>query len=133
LAGRDGERDYSHRSLTDKLGIKPDMRVALDGVDDADLVRDITARGADITADERADVILLGVDRVAELDGRIAAAWRRVQPSGAVWVVYPKGVRQVTESQVLAAGRAAGLLDVKVVRFSDTHTALRFVAPRAAR
>ena len=31
---------------------------------------------------------------------------------------------------MLAAGRAAGLTDVKVARFSETHTALKFVVPR---
>jgi hypothetical protein len=133
LAGRDGERDYSHRSLVDKLGIKPGMRVAFDGVRDDDLQRDVAARGAEITDDATADVALLGVDSATDLDERIAAAWRRVQPTGAVWVVYPKGVRSVTENDVLGAGRAAGLLDVKVVSFSPTHTALRFVAPRAKR
>jgi Protein of unknown function (DUF3052) len=133
LAGRDGERDYSHRSLVDKLGIKPGMRVAFAGVRDDDLQRDVAARGAEITDDATAGVVLLGVDSASDLDERIAAAWRRVQPTGAVWVVYPKGVRSVTENDVLGAGRAAGLLDVKVVSFSPTHTALRFVAPRAKR
>jgi hypothetical protein len=134
LAGRDGERDYSHRSLADKLGIKPGMRVALDGVDDAQLRDDMVARGVELVGPRaRADVILLGVEDAGALSGRIAAAWRRVQPGGALWIVYPKGVRSITENDVLAAGRAAGLLDVKVARYSPTHTALRFVAPRARR
>jgi hypothetical protein len=29
----------------------------------------------------------------------------------------------------MKAGKAAGLVDVKVVRFSDTHTAEKFVVP----
>lgn len=33
--------------------------------------------------------------------------------------------------EVIEAGRAAGLKDTKVARFSSTHTALRFVPPRA--
>ena len=134
MAGRDDERDYSHRSLVDKLGVKPGMRVALDGVHDEQLQQDVEARGVELVGSgEPADMILLGVDSGAELAGRIAGAWPRVQPSGALWIVYPKGVRSVTENEVLSAGRAAGLLDVKVVRFSPTHTALRFVAPRAKR
>jgi len=52
---------------------------------------------------------------------------------GAMWIVYPRGVSAVTQQEVIAAGRALGLLDVKVVRFSGTHTAIRFVAPRARR
>ncbi len=34
---------------------------------------------------------------------------------------------------VMRAGRAAGLVDVKVVGFSATHTAQKFVIPVAAR
>ena len=47
----------------------------------------------------------------------------------ALWVVYPKGKKEITENEVLAAGRKAGLKDVKVVGFSPTHTALKFVIP----
>jgi len=34
---------------------------------------------------------------------------------------------------VIAAAKEAGLVDVKVVRFSDTHTALKLVIPVARR
>lgn len=129
MPGRDGERDYSHRALVDKLGIKPGMRVVLDGVEDGDLQRDMKAR--DVQIGRGGAVVLLGVDRAEDLHRRIKAAWPRVDQGGALWVVYPKGVRTITQNDVLAAGRDAGLLDVKVVSFSPTHTALRFVAPRA--
>jgi hypothetical protein len=33
----------------------------------------------------------------------------------------------------MTAGKAAGLVDVKVVRFSETHTAEKFVIPLKAR
>jgi hypothetical protein len=42
-------------------------------------------------------------------------------------VIYPKGVPQIKEIRVIQAGRAAGMKDVKVARFSATHTALKFV------
>ena len=51
----------------------------------------------------------------------------------ALWIVYPKGRKDITENDVLAAGRHAGLKDVKVVGFSPTHTALKFVVPLSAR
>ena len=50
-----------------------------------------------------------------------------------LWIVYPKGRKEITERQVLDAGRAAGLVDVKVVSFSASHTALKFVRPKAKR
>jgi hypothetical protein len=131
-AARWAEKIRNPRTLLDKLGVKPGMRVAVDGVRDDGLAHDLAQRGVE-TVEDGADVLLLGVDDAATLAKRIAAAWRRVAAGGALWIVYPKGVRPVTEGDVLAAGRAAGLVDVKVARFSATHTALRFVAPRAAR
>jgi hypothetical protein len=50
-----------------------------------------------------------------------------------LWIVYPKGKSEIREIDVLAAGKAAGLVDVKVVAFSATHTALKFVRPKAKR
>jgi len=47
----------------------------------------------------------------------------------ALWIVYPKGRKDLSENDVLATGRKAGLKDVKVVGFSPTHTALKFVIP----
>ncbi len=53
--------------------------------------------------------------------------------AAALWIVYPKGQKQITELDVLAAGRRAGLKDVKVVGFSPAHTALKFVIPVSSR
>jgi len=64
---------------------------------------------------------------------RVAKLAAGMQPAGALWVIYPKGKAAIREIDVIEAGRAAGLKDVKVARFSETHTALKFVVPRAAR
>ncbi len=48
-------------------------------------------------------------------------------------IVYPKGQKTITESTVRTAGLKAGLTDIKVVGFSATHTALKFVIPKAKR
>ncbi len=78
------------------------------------------------------DLIFFGAANSAEL-----ARTRQLIPSlksaGALWIVYPKARQEITELQVLDAGRAAGLVDVKVVSFSPTHTALKFVRPKAKR
>jgi hypothetical protein len=50
-----------------------------------------------------------------------------------LWIVYPKGGKEIKEAHVLEAGRAAGLFDVKVVSLSATHTALKFVRPKVTR
>jgi hypothetical protein len=48
---------------------------------------------------------------------------------GALWTIRPKGRKEISEAAVMAAGRAAGLVDVKVVSCSPTHTAEKFVIP----
>lgn len=53
--------------------------------------------------------------------------------SGVVWVIRLKGRPEVSERAVMAAGKAAGLVDVKVVGLSPTHTARKFVIPVSQR
>jgi len=107
------------------------MRVAVDGVHDDDFARDLHSRDVE-QVEAGADVVMLGVEDRDGLAG-IARAWSRAATGGALWIVYPRGVRTVTENDVRSAGLAAGVVDVKVVRFSATHTALRFVARKPAR
>jgi hypothetical protein len=118
-------------SRAGKLGIKPGLSVRLAGEFDGgfrDELRVVeTAAGR-----AKADLIFLAApDR--EALAQVPKLSATLKPAGALWVVYPKGVRIIREIEVLDAGRAAGLKDTKVVAFSPTHTALRFVIPVAAR
>ena len=78
------------------------------------------------------DMIFLGATTTSDLRG-IKKLIPSLAATGAVWVVYPKGRQDITELQVLSAGRTAGLVDIKVVSYSPTHTALKFVRPRDKR
>ena len=77
-------------------------------------------------------MIFLGVAVKRDLQ-QLRALARQLRHDGAIWVVAPRGSQEVREADVLAAGKAAALVDVKVVRFSDTHTAHKFVIPVAKR
>ena len=77
-------------------------------------------------------MILLGADNLKAL-ARVKLLAATIQKSGAIWIVYPKGQSHIREADVRAAGISAGLTDNKVCRFSETHTALRFVIPLARR
>jgi hypothetical protein len=78
------------------------------------------------------DLLFLGIRGRDEL-GRIAGVVDRVKPDGGLWVVYPKGRRDLRETDVLMAGRDAGMKDVKVARVSTDLTASKFVWPLDAR
>ena len=56
-----------------------------------------------------------------------------MKKTGALWVVYPKGQKHIAQNDVMAAAKSAGLVDVKVVSFSDTHTALKLMIPISRR
>ena len=64
---------------------------------------------------------------------RFKSLEKSLKRNGGVWAVYPKGRKDMTENDVRRAGLEAGLVDIKVARFSDTHTALKFVIPVARR
>jgi hypothetical protein len=124
-------------SRLDKLGIKAGMTVAIVDVDDASLPHEIVDRGARVAGTTArhatgADVIFYGASDRAALE-KLAALARLVQPAGAIWTVRPKGRPEITEADTMAAGKRAGLVDVKVVSFSETHTAEKFVIPVAKR
>lgn len=120
-------------SLLDKLGVKPGSKVSLIGAFDQAFAAELRAR-AEVGASPRkeSDVVLLLAETPADLDG-IPQAASYLAAAGGLWIVYPKGLKTITETGVLHAGRAAGLTDHKVASFSATHTALRFVIPVAKR
>ena len=129
------ERDYSHRALLDKLGVKPGPRINVLGVEDAAFLKDLAAIAPDAARgkpQKESDLIFLGAEDLKAL-ARLKSIEPQMNRSGAVWVVYPKGQKHIREADVMAAGKSAGLTDNKVCRFSDTHTALRFVIPIARR
>ena len=118
----------STRPLLDKLGVKPGHRVALIGTFDAGFVEQLRARGASAfrRAVKDADQIYLGAQTHADL-GKIPSLRKSMRKDGSFWVVRPKGVKTITEAGTQQAGLDAGLVDVKVVSFSPTHTAVKFV------
>jgi hypothetical protein len=116
-------------SLMDKLGVKADLTVRLiGGFDEFEpgFGKELAERQAVVVAKGKCNLLFLAAGRSAELE-RIRKLKANLKPGGALWVIYPKGVPQIKEIRVIQAGRAAGMKDVKVARFSATHTALKFV------
>jgi len=127
------EKILHPKSLIDKLGVKPGDKVAAVGIKDADFLDKLRAR-TDVRGRVTTghDAIFVQADRRSVLS-RLDPLRRALAPAGGLWVVAPKGVKEITEADVLAGGRKAGLVDVKVVRFSETHTAHKFVIPKMRR
>jgi hypothetical protein len=129
------ERDYSHRLLIDKLGVRPGQKIAVLGVESAEFLTELAARVPEYSRGKRvagADLIFFSAEAIADL-ANMSSLERSIQKNGAIWVVYPKGQKHIREIDVISAGKAAGLTDNKVCSFSSTHTALRFCIPVAKR
>ena len=122
-------------SRLDKLGVKREWRVSAIGVDDHEFLTDVGGRVAQLAIGrvlKDADAIFFGATKAAELS-RLATLKTSLKANGALWVIRPKGRPEISEQAVMAAGKAAGLVDVKVVGFSPTHTAEKFVIPVSKR
>ena len=112
-------------SLTTKLGLKFGQSIAALGLEDMSFLLEF--RNSPCLEESHSyDQIFLGVRLTADLHqiGHVAA---HLKPKGGLWIIYRKAQSDPSERHVITAGRSAGLNDVKVCRFSETHTALRFV------
>ena len=124
-------QDPSPRSRLDKLGVKPGARVSVLGIGDAEFRRDLAERTADVSigrAKRDSDVVFVAMEKTSDL-ARLERLRASIKRNGAIWVVWPKGRREFREDDVRAAGPGMGLVDVKVVAFSDTLSALKMVIP----
>lgn len=134
-AARWAEKIKNPRGLLDKLGVKPGARVAVLGLDDAALLAQLRERTDDVAttrAGPGTAIVLVAMKSTGDLK-RLAVLRRAIEPDGAIWVIWPKGVKTFREDDVRAAGPGAGLVDVKVVSFSDTLSGLKMVIPVALR
>lgn len=124
----------SPKPLLEKLGVRPGHRVSVLRAGDEAFVAELRGSGADVSTRRRrrTDLVFLGVEDVGGL-AAIGPLEPYLERNGAVWVVFPKGRPEIRDVEVIRAGGSQGLVDNKVVRFSDTHTALRFVIPLARR
>jgi hypothetical protein len=126
----------STRPLIDKLGVRPGARVALIDIEDAGFRDRLAERTHDISDGvplTGSDLVFVGIDDGAGL-GQLPFLRERIVPNGAIWVVSRKGrAATLRDVEVIAAAKAFGLVDTKVVSFSPTHTSLRLVIPLALR
>jgi hypothetical protein len=122
-------------SRLQKIGVRREWRVAAIGVDDAAFLKELEGAVAHLSIGRSvkdADAIFFGATKEAQLS-RLAALKTSLKPNGALWIIRPKGRPEISEASTMAAGKLAGLVDVKVVGFSPTHTAEKFVIPVSQR
>jgi hypothetical protein len=136
VAAKWANRITNPPSRLEKLGVKPHMKILIIGLQDPAFEAELSARGATVvrraSSSAPPDLIFFLVDQRQALD-RLGSLARHIKRDGAVWVLRPKGKSGIAESETMAAGKRAGLVDVKVVSFSDVLSAEKYVIPIAKR
>ena len=134
------ERDYSHRSAVDKLGIKPGFAVAFAQAPqpiEPELRSGVLERAGrpEAQPDEPPDVVLVGADASTDVTA-VLSHWRaRIDQAGGIWLLTPKRGQPgyVNHTDLIPAGAAAGLVDNKICSVSETTSGMRFVIRKVDR
>ena len=110
------------------------MRVSVLGAGEKGFLSQLRRAGADVSTRKRneTDLFLLRVESYADMK-KLAPLEPFMIRDGAIWVIHPKGRKDVSQAEIIKLGVNAGFVDNKVSAFSETHTALRFVIPKARR
>ncbi len=113
-----------------KLGIKPTSKIYTVGTVPDEFAEVINSQV--ISRPTESDMILWFAESKSDLK-RAKTVRSKLRSSSFIWVIYPKGVQIIRESDVFDALRAVGLKDTKVMSFSNTHTGHKFVVPLSDR
>jgi hypothetical protein len=125
------EKIANPKSVVEKLGVKAGEPVTVFGKLDGEFLRKLKGQKSAVAPGKIVDGVgwIFLAAETREGLGAVKKIAAKMKGSVALWVVYPKEQKSITEMDVIGAGRKAGLKDVKVVAFSATHTGLKFVIP----
>jgi len=120
------------KSRLDKLGLKPGHAYCAWGEFDSLFGPECVARAGEPTRQGPMDIVFVRLttkDDLANLD----KARTQIKSNGAVWAVWAKGRKELTENDVRAFALDHQLVDVKVASFSAELSSLKLVVPVALR
>ena len=136
------EKDYSHRDITDKLGLKPGFAIRVVGKGDKALlarIREKIGRRM-VSVGTPADVILYWPKTVEEITPALTELRAAIVPNGGIWVLTAKkgcrsasGMEYLNQTDLIPLGLATGLVDNKTCSVSENESGMRFVIRRKDR
>lgn len=130
------DKDYSHRDITDKLGLTPGFAVRVVGKGDKALLARVREKiGRTLISDGTpADVILYWPKTAEEITPTLTELRAAIVPNGGVWVLTAKkncrsasGMDYLNQTDLIPLGLAAGLVDNKTCSVSESESGMRFV------
>jgi hypothetical protein len=130
------ERDYSHRTAVQKLGVKPDQRVEVAGDVGAGLRKDVKeALGRGLVKSGELDGAIVLVESEDEAREALVRYRARLRDTGYLWMITRKRGHGAYLNQMALVPHAKrlGLIDNKTCSIDDGRSGIRFVVPRSLR
>ncbi|MEA2348052.1 MAG: hypothetical protein QOG62_1839 [Thermoleophilaceae bacterium] len=130
------ERDYSHRTVVQKLGVKPDERVEVAGDVGPTLRTDLKeAIGRGLVKAGELDGAVVVIESLDDAPEAILRYRARLRDTGYLWVVTRKRghERYVDQMKLVPIAKKLSLIDNKTCSIDDGRSGIRFVIPRALR
>jgi hypothetical protein len=130
------ERDYSHRTAVQKLGIKPEQRVEITGDVGSGLRRDVKqAVGRGLVKSGELDGAIVLVESEEEAKEALVRYRARLRDTGYLWVITRKRGHEsyLNQMALVPHAKRLGLIDNKTCSIDEDRSGIRFVVPRALR
>src|SRR5256714_10042631 len=130
------ERDYSHRTAVQKLGVNPGQRIEIVGDVGPGLRRDVKEaceRGLVKTGELDGAIVL--VESLEEAEQVFASYRPRLRDTGCLWMITRKRGhdRYLNQMLLVPGAKRRGLIDNKTCSIDDDRSGIRFVVPRSLR
>jgi hypothetical protein len=122
---------YSGTPQARKLGIKPGQRIGIDNPPPGWHLDDPPADLAYLNAPEPADLVISFFTSADDLPRRLPDLVRRIYPTGALWIAWPRRAgghhSDITDNIVRAHALPLGVVDVKIAAIDDNWSGQRVV------
>ena len=130
------ERDYSHRTAVQKLGVKPAQRVEVIGDVGSGLRRDVKqAVGRGLVRSGELDGAIVLVESEEAAKEALVRYRARLRDTGYLWVITRKRGHEsyLNQMTLVPHAKRLGLIDNKTCSIDEDRSGIRFVVPRALR
>jgi hypothetical protein len=130
------DTDYSHRTVVQKLGVKPEERVEVTGDVGPTLRREVKeAIGRGLVRSGDLDGAIVMAESLEEGEHCLSEYRGRVRDTGYLWILTRKRGHEgyVNQMHLVPAAKKLGLIDNKTCSIDDERSGIRFVVPRALR
>jgi hypothetical protein len=130
------ERDYSHRTTVEKLGVQPDQRIEVTGDVGSGLRRDVKeVLGRGLVKSGELDGAIVLVASEEEAQEALSRYRSRLRDTGYLWVITRKRGHDgyLNQMALVPHAKRLGLIDNKTCSIDEERSGIRFVVPRALR